>query len=67
MSGAVDPRTEAVRRLPAVYALAIRLRDAGMSDAVIADRLGIDEVALGPLLRVAEAKLETMIGRPTTE
>jgi DNA-directed RNA polymerase specialized sigma24 family protein len=43
--------------LPDAYATALRLRDAGCSDDMIADRLGIEPEAVGPLLRIAMAKL----------
>ncbi|MGW0021683.1 hypothetical protein ACWDUD_25485 [Rhodococcus sp. NPDC003382] len=52
-----DRREEALRQLPAAYALALRLRYAKVADALIAQCLGIEPEALGPLLRVAEAKL----------
>jgi DNA-directed RNA polymerase specialized sigma24 family protein len=43
--------------LPEAYATALRLRDAGCSDEMIADRLGIEPEAVAPLLRIALAKL----------
>jgi DNA-directed RNA polymerase specialized sigma24 family protein len=43
--------------LPEAYAAALRLRDAGCSDAMIADRLDIEPEAVAPLLRIAIAKL----------
>ncbi|MCI0633853.1 MAG: hypothetical protein L0206_08065 [Actinobacteria bacterium] len=43
-------------RLPEPYAEALRLHDAGRDDA-IAERLGIEREAVGPLIRLAEAKL----------
>ena len=43
--------------LPDAYATALRLRDAGCSDEMIADRLGIEPEAVAPLLRIAVAKL----------
>ncbi|WP_277371894.1 hypothetical protein [Rhodococcus rhodochrous] len=39
------------------YSLALRLRDARVPDVLIAQCLGIEPEALGPLLRVARAKL----------
>jgi len=57
----VDRRAEALRRLPAAYSLAVELRDAGVAGAMIAARLGIEPVALGPLLIVAEAKLRAIL------
>ena len=46
----------ALLRLPVVYALALALRDAGMSEAAIAARLGQSVQAMPALLRIAEAK-----------
>jgi len=43
--------------LPEAYATALRLRDAGCSDEMIADRLDIEPAAVAPLLRIAIAKL----------
>ena len=43
--------------LPEAYATALRLRDAGCTDEMIADRLGIEPEAVAPLLRIAVAKL----------
>jgi DNA-directed RNA polymerase specialized sigma24 family protein len=43
--------------LPEAYATALRLRDLGCSDEMIADRLGIEPEAVAPLLRIAVAKL----------
>lgn len=43
--------------LPEAYATALRLRDAGCTDEMIADRLDIEPEAVGPLLRIATAKL----------
>jgi hypothetical protein len=55
---ATDPRrSEFLQRLPLPYATALRLRDAGISDDVIAERVGVDLDALATFMRVAEAKL----------
>jgi len=43
--------------LPEAYATALRLREAGCSDEMIADRLDIEPEAVAPLLRIAVAKL----------
>jgi hypothetical protein len=43
--------------LPEAYATALRLRDAGCSDDMIADRLDMEPEAVAPLLRIAVAKL----------
>jgi DNA-directed RNA polymerase specialized sigma24 family protein len=42
--------------LPDAYATALRLREAGCSDEMIADRLDIEPEAVAPLLRIATAK-----------
>lgn len=55
-------RAEAIRRLPGAYSLALRLRDAGLTDELIAECLAMQPQALNPLLHVAEAKLATMLG-----
>jgi DNA-directed RNA polymerase specialized sigma24 family protein len=60
--GGLDRRAEALRRLPSAYALALRLRDAGVTAEVIAAAVGVDPEALGPLLALAEAKLATVLG-----
>lgn len=44
-------------RLPLPYSEALRLRDAGVADPVIAEILGIEPEAMSTLMRVAEAKL----------
>lgn len=54
-------RAEAIRRLPGAYSLALRLRDAGLTDELIAECLAMQPQALDPLLHVAEAKLATML------
>ncbi len=55
-------RAEAIRRLPGAYSLALRLRDAGLTDELIAECLAMQPQALDPLLHVAETKLATMLG-----
>ena len=62
MCEAAYPRAEALRRLPVAHSLALRLRDAGLSGELIAECLGIEPEALGPLLVVAEAKLAAILG-----
>lgn len=56
-----DVRAEALRKIPAPHSLALRLRDAGVSDGLIAESLGIDDVAIGPLLTIADAKLAAVL------
>ena len=68
MCSADDPsarqpqRAEAIRHLPGVYSLALRLRDAGLADELIAECLAVEREALEPLLDVAEAKLAAILG-----
>jgi len=62
MSSTADPRVEALRRLPATYSLVLRLRDAGLAEDLIAECLGIEPVALAPMLLLAEAKLAAALG-----
>jgi DNA-directed RNA polymerase specialized sigma24 family protein len=57
-------RAEAVRLLPEKYARALVLRDQGYDDARIAAALGIVPEAIGPLLRLAEAKLQQLLDNP---
>lgn len=46
-------------RLPLPYATALRLRDAGIADEVIADCVGVELEALPTFMQVAYAKLRT--------
>jgi predicted DNA-binding protein (UPF0251 family) len=52
---------DALLQLPAAYSLALRLRDAGLSEGLMAERLGIEAEALSPLLEIAEAKLAAIL------
>ncbi|MEJ2856836.1 MULTISPECIES: hypothetical protein [unclassified Saccharothrix] len=54
-------RTAALRRLPVLHARALRLRDEGRSTEQVAEELGLEPEAVGPLLAVAEAKLATLL------
>jgi hypothetical protein len=58
-------REAALSLLPAAHALALRLRDAGLPDALIAGRLELEPESLGPLLSVAEAKLAAAMAAST--
>jgi DNA-directed RNA polymerase specialized sigma24 family protein len=46
--------------LPQAYADALELRDAGMSEQQIAERLRVPTVAIASMLSVAEAKLASL-------
>lgn len=54
----------ALEELPAVHAAVLRLHLAGTDAAGIATELDIDIDAVGPLLRVAEAKLARLLAVP---
>ncbi len=54
-------RAEALQKLPHAYSLALRLRDAGLSEDLVAECISIEPEALGLLLQVAEAKLATIL------
>jgi hypothetical protein len=54
-------RAAAMRHLPGTYSLALRLRDAGLADELIAECLAVEREALKPLLDVAEAKLAAIL------
>ena len=48
-------------QLPEAYATALRLQDEGHDDKAIADQLGLAAEAVEPLLRMAAAKLCTLL------
>lgn len=54
----------AMDELPEVHAKALRMHDAGADAAVIAGELGIEPEAVAPLLRVARAKLASLLAAP---
>ncbi len=54
-------RSAAIDRLPEAYAAALRLQDEGHDDKAIAARLDLAPAAVGPLLRVAAAKLHSIL------
>jgi DNA-directed RNA polymerase specialized sigma24 family protein len=54
----------ALDELPEVHAAALRLHRAGTDAAGIASELGIEVEAVAPLLRVAEAKLASLLAAP---
>lgn len=57
-----EDRARALRRLPRAHSLALRLRDLGATDELIAECLGIARRALRPFIEVAEAKLAAQVG-----
>ena len=54
----------AMDELPEVHAKILRLHRAGTSAAEIAQALCIEPEAVGPLLRVAKAKLASLLAAP---
>lgn len=50
-------RDGALDRLPLPYSIALRLRDAGIDEAVIAQCLRVEPEAMAMLMSVARAKL----------
>jgi DNA-directed RNA polymerase specialized sigma24 family protein len=54
-------RSTAIDRLPEAYATALRLQDEGHDDKAIAALLDLAPAAVGPLLRVAAAKLHGIL------
>jgi len=48
-------RKDALRRLPVMYAVALRLHDLGADDTLIAAGLDIDTTAVDDLLNLGEA------------
>jgi DNA-directed RNA polymerase specialized sigma24 family protein len=59
--GADEPSTDAVDQLPALYASALRLRDAGLANEAIAKRIGVHPEAMDTVLRLAEVKLALLL------
>jgi DNA-directed RNA polymerase specialized sigma24 family protein len=52
---------DALSRLPVTYAVALRLRECGVDDAVIAAALDVDREAIPTLLALAQAKLASLL------
>ena|SRR6478736_10431099 len=61
VSHPADRRAQAILQLPPAHSLALRLRDAGIDELLIAECLDIDPLAVRPLLVVAEAKLRALL------
>ncbi len=51
---------DALAKLPEIYASVLRLRGEGLGDDRIAAALDLEPKAVGPLLRLAEAKLAAL-------
>jgi hypothetical protein len=59
-------RSSALRLLPTLHAVAIRLRDDGQSDHVIAVALEIEDDQVPVLLRIANRKLNNLMAMEDT-
>lgn len=59
--GCVVDRGEAIGRLPNNYADALSLFEAGMPAEAIATRLDVPIEAVGPMIRLAQAKLDRLL------
>jgi hypothetical protein len=55
-------RRSAIASLAPLYANALHLLDEGLSRLAIADRLGLDVDQVEPILRIAQAKLDRIMG-----
>jgi DNA-directed RNA polymerase specialized sigma24 family protein len=53
-------RSTALALLPVVYARILALAGQGLHPSELADRLGVDPSAVGPLLRIARAKFAAL-------
>jgi DNA-binding CsgD family transcriptional regulator len=53
----MDGEDDAIDQLPEVYAVALRLRNERLTDAEIAERLGMEREGVSTLLLLAQAKL----------
>jgi hypothetical protein len=56
-----DERRAAIDRLPLPYSTALRLRDAGIPDDLIAECIAVEPEAMPTLLTLAEAKLAASV------
>jgi DNA-directed RNA polymerase specialized sigma24 family protein len=59
-------RERALCELPELYAVALRLRDAGLDEDAIAARLGMPVEGIRSVLTVAAAKLATVMDNRRT-
>lgn len=56
-----EPLNDAIDQLPVLYAIALRLRAAGIPDDEIAERIGIHPEAVGVVLRLADDKVRRLL------
>lgn len=54
-------RAEALRQLPDAYQVILRLNDLGADRALMSDCLQVEVEAVGPMLEVAQLKLEAVL------
>ena len=54
-------REQGLDLIPVAHSRALRLEEAGAPPSVIAEALGIDPEAVGPLLEIAERKLHDIL------
>lgn len=55
-------REDALSEIPAHYGVALRMAEAGATTEQISSALGIESEAVGPLIKIAEAKLRRVLG-----
>ena len=58
----IEALEAALRSIPHAYSLALRLRDAGVAEAVVCHYLHIEPEGLGTLLELADRKLAAELG-----
>lgn len=54
-------RAEALHQLPQAYGLILRLKDLGADHALMSECLQVELEAVGPMLEVAQRKLEAAL------
>jgi DNA-directed RNA polymerase specialized sigma24 family protein len=54
-------RDEALAKLSEVHAAVLHWQSQGLDHPSMASRLGLDEEAIGPLIKLAEAKLQNVL------
>ena len=59
-------REQAIEQLPETHAAAVRLRGRGFDDDAIATALSLPPEAVPELLRIADQKLATLLGRSSS-
>jgi hypothetical protein len=59
-------RSSAIRQLPDTYAVAIRLRDEGLGDHIIALALELEDDEVPMVLQIADSKLTNLMALSVT-